>query len=180
MSSVQYRIPSRTLILSHYYNRALSLRVYHYLRTTYPNNNRTIIDKGAPGLTANLSILHHHKPHCQFLQSILHRNPQPETPTFSPMSRLVSVAQNHSFFFSWSFKRWGVVVTTPQDKNKEKRELQWGYNPSTFRDVSRQNPQCPTQITKKVLFLPVLAPFSTKWLGRRGFQRETPQNQSIL
>ena len=27
--------------------------------------------------------------------------------------------------------------------------LRWGYNPSTFRHVSRQNPRCPTQKTKK-------------------------------
>ena len=27
--------------------------------------------------------------------------------------------------------------------------LRWGYNPSTFRHVSRQNPRCPTQKTEK-------------------------------
>ena len=58
--------------------------------------------------------------------------------------------------------------------------LQWGYNPSTFCDVSRQNPQCPTQKTKKMPFLPILAPFSTKWLAHCSFQHETSPNQLIF
>merc|ERR1711966_534173 len=36
--------------------------------------------------------------------------------------------------------------------------LRIGYNPSTFRHVSRQNPRCPTQKTKKNA---VLARFGT-------------------
>ena len=58
--------------------------------------------------------------------------------------------------------------------------LRWGYTPSTFHHVSSQHLRCPTQKTKKVSFLPVLAPFSTKWLGHCGFQRETWQNQLTL
>ena len=58
--------------------------------------------------------------------------------------------------------------------------LPWVHNPRTFRDVLHQPLRCPTKKTKKVLILPVLAPFSTRWLGHREFSRETLRKLLIL
>ena len=76
-----------------------------------------------------------------------------------------------------------AVLTRRRNFKKSLRTiaaLPWGYNPSTFHHVSRQYPRCPTKKNKKMPFLPFLAPFSIKWLGHRGYQRENWWNQLIL
>ena len=42
------------------------------------------------------------------------------------------------------------------------------YNPSKRKCTSFQYPRCLNQKTKRGPFLPISAPFSTKWLGHRG------------
>ena len=88
--------------------------MYRYLQPT-PTPTVKTIDNGAPGLTATVLIFYHQKLPGQCRRSILHRNRQPDAPTFLPVSRDVSVAQNHSFC-SWRLRIRGAAVASRKRK----------------------------------------------------------------